>query len=320
VHQKVRFFSTPSLHSITPTTIQQEKSDKETQDLYQQSKLEVERLKEKNKSQADSIEKLRSECNELRNQTKEFERMKERSGMLKEILESTKEENQKLNQQVMLAKVEAGALNEKLAAKIESEEALKAAKIKLEENLQTTQAKRENLVVQLESSNVKLESKLEKLNSIETQNKELRKQVNELKLKISQQQTQIRVEQNIHQREQDKDQQKFHELQCQIQEKDMKISNLEGKMEITSLSLKQLQESFASMNEKDNMKGAMKLKNGLKSSPKPFLSNMYGTECTKQDLIEIIEAHVDQIEVLHQKNYMYKREIVKLQQKLKCVL
>jgi len=187
------------LHSITATTILQEKSDKEIQDLYQQSKLEVERLKEKNKFQANSIEKLQSECSELRNQTKEFERMKERSGMLKEILEKTTEENQKLNQQVILSKVEASTLNEKLAAKIESEKALKATKIKLEENLQTIQAKHENLVVQLESTKVKLESKLEKLNSIETQNKELYNQLNELKLKVSQQQSQIQVEQNIQQ-------------------------------------------------------------------------------------------------------------------------
>ena len=250
--------------------------------------------------------------------------MKERSTLLKETLENTKEENQKFNQQLLLTKVETNSLMEKLAAKTESEEILKEAKTKLEESLQTMNAKRENLVVQLESTNVKLESKLEKINSIEAQNKDLRKQVNELKLKVSQQQTQLQMEQGTHQKELEKEQQKRHEMQSQIQEKDKKISHLEGKMEVTSLNLKQLQEKVASVNEKEAEKGALKTKklpklfpNGAKTC---VINDAYQTDCTKQDLIEIIEAHVDQIETLHQKIFMYKREIVKLQQKLKCVL
>ena len=286
--------------------------------------MEVERLKEKNQCQAESIEKLQSECNELRNHVKEFERMKERNTLLKETLENTKEENQKLNQQLLLTKVETNSLMEKLAAKTESEEILKEAKTKLEESLQTMYAKWENLAVQLESTNVKLELKLEKINSIEAQNKDLQKQVNELKLKVSQQQTQLQMEQGTHQKELEKEQQKRHEMQSQIQEKDKKISHLEGKMEVTLLNLKQLQEKVASLNEREAEKGALKTKklpklfsNGAKTC---VINDAYQTDCTKQDLIEIIEAHVDQIETLHQKIFMYKREIVKLQQKLKCVL
>ena len=323
-HQRAGFFSTPLSYSTTVASIQQEKTDKEIQDLYQDSKLEVERLKEKNQRQAESIEKLQLECRELTNQVKEFERMKERSTLLKETLEQTKEENQKLNQQILLTKVEASSLTEKLAAKTESEGILKEAKIKLEESLQTMHAKRENLAVQLESTNVKLESKLEKINSIEAQNKDLCKQVNELKLKVSQQQAQLQTGQNIHQKELENERQKCHEMQSQIQEKDKRISNLEGKMEVTSLNLKQLQDKAATLNEKETAKGALKIKklpklfpNGAKTC---VISDAYETDCTKKDLIEIIEAHVDQIETLHQKIFMYKREIVKLQQKLKCVL
>lgn len=293
------------------------------QDLYQQSKLEVERLKEKNEFQAESLGKLQLECNELRNQVREFERMKERSSLLEETLEKTKEENQKLNQQLLLTKIEANSLTEKLAAKIESEEVLKEAKLKLEENLQTMHVKCENLAVQLESTNVKLESKLEKINSMEAQNKELHKQVNELKQKVSQQQTQLQNEQNIHQRELEKEQQKCHELQCQIQEKDKKISFLEGKMEVTSLNLKQLQESIATLNEKETAKSTPKTNRFSKLYPNganTSIMNARETDCTKQDLIEIVESHVDQIEALHQKIFMYQREIANLQQKLKCVL
>ena len=113
--------------------------------------------------------------------------MHERKKYTTETLENTKEENQKLNQQLLLTKVDTYSLMEKLAAKTESEEILKEAKTKLEESLQTMHAKCENLVVQLESINVKLESKLEKINSIEAQNKDLHKQVNKLKLMVLQQ-------------------------------------------------------------------------------------------------------------------------------------
>lgn len=301
-------------------TIQQGKTQKEIQDLYQQSKLEIEMLKEKNKSQAENIEKLQSECDGLRSQLKEFERIKERSSLLKETLEKTNEENQKLNQQVILAKVEGSALNEKLAAKIENEGILKAAKVKLEENLQTMQAKHESLAVQLESTSVKLESKLEKINSIETRNKELCKQANEFRLKLSQHQIQIQVDQSAHQRELAKEQQKYHKLLYQIEEKDKKINDLERKMEVSSLNLKQLQEMIAILNDKEPVKGTLIVKNFSKVDPnsiETFRINGYETDCTKQDLIDIIEAHVDQIEALHQKLYLYDREITKLQQKLR---
>lgn len=313
-HQRAGSLSSPLSYSTTAATIHQEKTD---QELYQhlQSKLEVERLKEKNKFQAENIEKLQSECNELRREMKEFERMKERNTLLKETLEKSHEENQNLNQQVMQSKVEANSLNEKLIAKIESEEGLKGAKIKLEENLQTMQAKHENLAIQLGNANVKLEAKLEKISIIETQNKELCKQMNELKLKLSQQQTQLQIEQTAHQKELHKEQQKQHELLCQIQENDKKISYLEGKMEVSSLNVKQLQESFATLSERET---SIKL---IPNTAKTCIMNdAYETNCSKQDLIEIIEVHVDQIEILHQKIYMYKREIAKLQQKLKCVL
>ena len=317
MHRRSGSLSTSS-HSITAATIEQEKSGTETEELYQQSKVEVEMLKEKNKSQAESIEKLQSECNELRNQMKEFEQMKERSGLLQEMLEKTTEENQKLNQQVTLTKVEASRLNEKLAAKIESEEVFIAAKIKLEENLQTMQAQHENFTIQLESANSKLESKLEKINTLETQNKELHEQMNELKLKVSQQQT----EQNTYQSELEKEQQKCDEMQCQMQQKDQKIKNLEGKMEVTLLNFKQLQESIgSSMKERENrLKSKRSAKNSNSSSTKACLINVYEIDCTKQDLIEIIEVHVEQIEALHLKIDMYKREIIKLRQQIKCVI
>ena len=43
--------------------------------------------------------------------------MKERSTLLKETLENTKEENQKLNQQLLSTKVETNSLIEKLGLK-----------------------------------------------------------------------------------------------------------------------------------------------------------------------------------------------------------
>ena len=64
------------------------------------------------------------------------------------MLDKTKEENQKLNQEMILAKVEVSRLNEKLAAKVESEKVLKEAKIELEENLQS------------ECNNLKVKSKI----------------------------------------------------------------------------------------------------------------------------------------------------------------
>ena len=126
---------------------------------------------------------------------------------------------------------------------------------------------------------------------------------------LTQQQNQMQIEQNIRQRAQEKDQQKFHELQCQIQEKDMKISYLEGKMEVTSSSLKLLQESFTSLNKKETTNDSMKMKNHSKSSSsftETRTINMHGMECTKQDLIDIIETYVWEIEALHQEIYKYK--------------
>ena len=64
---------------------------------------------------------MQSECNKLKGQLRDFERIKERNGLLQEMLDKTKEENQKLNQEVILAKA-------KLAAKVESEKELKEAK------------------------------------------------------------------------------------------------------------------------------------------------------------------------------------------------
>ena len=236
---------------------------------------------------------MQSECNELKGQLRDFERIKERNGLLQEMLDKTKEENQKLNQEVILAKA-------KLAAKVESEKELKEAKIKLEENLQTMQAKCENLAIQLESTKVKLdlESKIEKINSIETQNKELQEQVNELKVS---QRTQMEIEQTVHQQEQEKEQQK----QNLIQEK---ISRLEG-------GLKHLQELLFTSHVKIISKSALKSINLAKTS----IINLRGTDCTKEDLIKIIEVHVDQIEDLHQQIHTYGMEIIRLQQKLKCV-
>ena len=233
---------------------------------------------------------MQSECNELKGQLRDFERIKERNGLLQEMLDKTKEENQKLNQEVILAKA-------KLAAKVESEKELKEAKIKLEENLQTMQAKCENLTIQLESTKVKLDLE-SKINSMETQNKELQEQVNELKVS---QRTQMEIEQTVHQQEQEKEQQK----QNLIQEK---ISRLEG-------SLKQLQELLFTSHLKVISKSALKSISLAKTS----IINLRGTDCTKEDLIKIIEAHVNQIEDLHQQIHTYGMEIVRLQQKLKCV-
>ena len=276
----------------------------ETQDL--ESKLEVEGPKEINTSPAESIEKLQSECNE-------------RSDPLKEMLDKMQEENQILSQQVILAKVEAGALNEKLVAKVESEEALRAAKDKLEESLQSMQTKHESLAVQLEGTSVKLESKLEKIESIEIENKDLHEQLNELTAKMSQQQSQLQAQLETHQKELEEEQQKLQELQYQIQERDKNISNLEGKLEATSLNFKQLQESIATLNEKKTTKSQSTRRLRINNTEKSII-NTYGEDCTREDLMEIIEVHVDQIELLHQQTHMYKKEIVKLQHKLKCIL
>ena len=295
-----------------------DKTKEENQKLNQEvilAKVEVSSLTEKLATKAESEkvlkeakieleENLQSECNKLKGQIQDFERIKERSGLLQEMLDKTKEENQKLNQEVILAKVEVSSLTEKLATKVESEKVLKEARIKLEENLQTMQAKCENLAIQLESTKGKLESKLEKIDSIETQNKELHKQVDELTLKVSQQQTQIQVEQTVHEQakeQQAKEQQKHTELQ-------EKISSLEE-------SLKQLQESIFTLHVKVTTKSALKSV-GFDDAKTPVI-NLHG--CTKEVLIKTIEVHVDQIEELHQQIHMYKRKILELQQKLKCV-
>ena len=293
-----------SLHSISPYGTITATIQEETQDLL--SKLEVEGFKEINKSPTKSAEKLQSEYNG-------------RNEVLKEMLDKMHEENKILYQQVILAKVEASTLNEKLVAKVESEEALRAAKDKLEESLQGMQTKHESLAVQLESTSVKLESKLEKIEGIEMENRELHEQVNELTAKILQQQTQLQDQLETHQKELEKDQQKLQELQYQIQEKDKNISNFEGKLEATSLNFKQLQESVATLNEKRATK-SQSIRRLRINNVEASIINAYGEDCTREDLMEIIEAHVDQIEALHQQTYMYKKEIVKLQQKLKCIL
>lgn len=216
----------------------------------------------------------------MQGQIKDFERIKERSCLLEKMLDKAKEENQKLNQEVTHAKVEASG---KLAAKVESEKILREAKTKLEEDLQTMQTKCEKLAIQLESTKVELKSKLEKIDSIETQNKELHN-------RVTQQQTQ--------QREQEKEQQKL------IQKK---ITSLEE-------SLKKLQESFFTLHVK-----VTTLKSHSFDGARPSAIDLHGTDCTKEDLIKIIEVHVEQIVDLHQLIHTYQRKIAMLQQKLKCV-
>ncbi|XP_065900498.1 putative leucine-rich repeat-containing protein DDB_G0290503 [Dysidea avara] len=298
-------------------------------ELYQQSKLEIERLKERNKFQEEVLKKLQSECDELKSQVKELERLKEREGLQKEMIEKFKSENKQLNEHTTELKVEVATLNEKLSNTKENEEQSKAARNELEKCLQSLQSKVETMTVQVESADVKLNSKQEKIEHVEAQNRDLRKQITELKQKLTQQQTQARIDHSKHQKEIEKYQQRCEQMENQVQEKDNKLSNIEGKMENTSENLKQIQEILANLNEKEEIDDPPSLhkqdsgkvaeviirKNGVECSKQQLV-----LECSKQDLVDIIEVYIEQIEELHHKVHLYQCEIRKLKLKLKSLV
>jgi len=284
----------------------------DVQSLIEQSEVEIKNLEEKNRLQEKTIISHQMECEQLRKQVKELQHPKG-DDILKEIID----ENKQLREQLTLFKIENATLNEKLLFKIENEERLEIAQTEHEKNLQSLQAKINSMIVKLESSNVNLETKQEMIQRLETQNKELTKQINESKVKLTER---ITLEQTKHQEELTKYQEKCKMLECHIQEKDVKISNLEGKMEVAAINLQQIRDLLTTINQREAAKDIIvTVSEEPNETPKDHTSDSFA-KCSKEDLIEIIESHVDQIEALHQKLYRYKREINKLQRKIQLVI
>ena len=302
--------STTLFQNVTAKTNQDD-----TQALYEQSEVEVKKLKEKNKLQEERMKTYQMECEQLQKQVKELQQPNRRDGH--DILKEMKDENKELHEQVTHFKIEIAILNEKLSSKTHNEERLETARTEQEKNLKSLQAKVNSMTTQLEGSNTKLELEQKTVQHLETKNKELKKVLNELNLKLSEQ---ITVEQIKHQKELAKYKEKCDLLECHIQEKDVKISNLEGKMEVTALNLQQIQDLLTTINQREAAKDIIvTVSEEPKEKSRDDTDDSYA-KCSKQDLIEIIEAHVDQIEALHQKLYKYKREIKKLQRKIQLVI
>ena len=301
-------------------TNHKDEDDKNSQALYEQSEVEIKKLKEKNKLHEETMKTCQSECEELRKQVKELQQLKGRDGneILKETIEKLKDENKQLNEQVTHFKIEIATLNERLSSKAENEERLETARTEHEKYLQALQVKVDSMTIQLESSNIKLESKQEMVKHLETRNKELTKQLNDLNLKLNEQ---ITHEQTNHQNELAKYQEKCKLLEHQVQERDVKISNFEGKMEVTALNLQQIQYLLTTINQREAAKDIVVTvtEEPQKKKSRDHITDSFA-KCSKQDLIEIIETHVDQIEALHQKLYRYKREIKNLQRKIQLVI
>ena len=305
------------IQNTTARTNRKDEDDEDTRTLYKQSKLEVTKLKEKNRLQEETMKKYQSECEELRKQIKELQQLKGRDGheVLKETMEKMTNENKQSNEQVTQLKTEITTLSEKLASRAQNEEHSRAAIAEHKKNMQSLQTKIDSIKIQLESTKVKLESKQEMVEHLEAGKKELTKQLNELKLT-----KQMTLEQAKHQKEIVKYQEKCEMLECQVQEKDVKISNLEGKMEVTALDLQQIQDLLTTISQREATKDiVVNVTVRLQKKPTNHANDSYD-ECSKQDLIEIIETHVDQIEALHQKLYRYKREIKRLQRKIQLVI
>ena len=255
----------------------------------------------------ETMKKLQSECDVLRGQVKELEWLKEREALQRQTIETLTAENKNLNEQLAQLQVE-------------------IARSELGNSLQCLQSKVEIMTVQVESN---LDSKKEKIAHVETQNKDLQKQITELKLTLSQQQTQTTLDHSKHQQEIEKYQQKCEQMESHVQEKDTKLSNIEGKMENTLENLQQIQEILANLNKKEeseddtsslnqdtrNIAEVTIRKNGIECFKQQLI-----LECSKQDLVDIIEAHIEQIETLHQVLYSYHCKIGKLQLKLKCII
>ncbi|XP_065902706.1 putative leucine-rich repeat-containing protein DDB_G0290503 [Dysidea avara] len=303
--KKFHQLSTPFLHSIT--TKGNETDDKDLQQLHKQFKLENKSAKGKDMFYEETMKKLQSECDVLRGQVKELEWLKEREALQRQTIETLTAENKNLNEQLAQLQVE-------------------IARSELGNSLQCLQSKVEIMTVQVESN---LDSKKEKIAHVETQNKDLQKQITELKLTLSQQQTQTTLDHSKHQQEIEKYQQKCEQMESHVQEKDTKLSNIEGKMENTLENLQQIQEILANLNKKEeseddtsslnqdtrNIAEVTIRKNGIECFKQQLI-----LECSKQDLVDIIEAHIEQIETLHQVLYSYHCKIGKLQLKLKCII
>ena len=267
------------------------------------------------------MKKCQSECEELQKQIKELQQLKGRDGheVLKETMEKMTNENKRSNEQVTQLKTEITTLSNKLASRALNEEHSRTASLRAEheKNMQSLQTKIDSITIQLESTKVKLGSKQEMVEQLEAGNKELTKQLNELNLSLTKQMT---LEQAKHQKEIVKHQEKCEMLECQVQEKDVKISNLEGKMEVTALDLQQIQDLLTTISQREAVKDIVVTVIEQQQKKPSNHANDSFAECSKQDLIEIIETHVDQIEALHQKLYKYKREIKRLQQKIQLVI
>lgn len=102
------------------------------------------------------MKKLQTQCDELSNEVKELERLKERDKLRKEAIEILKDENKQLNEIITELKVQNATLNEKLSNTKETEEQSKAEKAELEKSLKCLQSKVDTMTVQMESADTKL--------------------------------------------------------------------------------------------------------------------------------------------------------------------
>jgi len=290
--------STPLLYSVRANSIESGNGE-------EQLKLENERLKEKNSFQEETMKKMQSECDALKNQVKEMERLKEREALQREMIEKLTVENKQLSKQMT---------------------ELQVARSKLENSAQHLQNKVESMTVQMESAE---NLKKVKIEHVEALNKDLQKQITELKITLSQQQTQATQDHSKHQKEVEKYQQKCEQMENQVQEKDIKLSNIEGKMESTLKNLQQIQEILNLLDKKEEQSRSDCPTSLHEEEPVQVTISKNGIECfkqklmlkcSKQDLVDIIEAHIEEIETLHHVLYTYHCKIDKMQLKLKCII